>query len=184
MWAVLYERRIAAVNTMEQPRHVARSPISDSKRDLVHEMLDVMEHISAAMHDEIPNEWESLDLTMPQYRALMALGGGPLRMSEIAARLSASLSSATAMIDRLADKGLVQRVPDPADRRVVLCELTSDGREEIARLWRLERAQFEGLARFLSESDLQDIVNAVKKLSTAVDAHAEWSRSSRMAEER
>src|SRR5260370_24443997 len=37
----------------------------------------------------------------------------------------------TNRIDRLAEKGLVRRIPDPEDRRGILVELTEQGRELI-----------------------------------------------------
>jgi len=37
----------------------------------------------------------------------------------------------TNRIDRLAEKGLVRRIPDPEDRRGILVELTDQGRELI-----------------------------------------------------
>ena len=37
----------------------------------------------------------------------------------------------TNRVDRLADKGLVERLPDPADRRGVIVRLTDAGRERV-----------------------------------------------------
>jgi DNA-binding MarR family transcriptional regulator len=56
----------------------------------------------------------------------------------------------TNRIDRLTQKGLVERLPDPSDRRGVLVRLTPEGRERadqaLAELLRQERALLGGLS--------------------------------------
>ncbi|MFT3716551.1 MAG: MarR family transcriptional regulator [Gordonia sp. (in: high G+C Gram-positive bacteria)] len=59
---------------------------------------------------------------------------GPMRMGEFAERESIRMPSATALIDKLVHEGLVQRRPDPTDRRAVLIELTPDGRRTVDEL--------------------------------------------------
>ena len=47
---------------------------------------------------------------------------GELPMSRLADLLDVSLSNATGLIDRMEERGLVERVRDPDDRRVVSSE--------------------------------------------------------------
>ncbi len=60
-------------------------------------------------------------------RHLMA-AEGQLPLGQLASRLSCVKSNATQLVDRLAADHLVRRVPDPADRRSILAELTAEGR--------------------------------------------------------
>ena len=60
-------------------------------------------------------------------RQLMA-AEGQLPLGQLALRLSCVKSNATQLVDRLAADRLVRRVPDPADRRSILAELTAEGR--------------------------------------------------------
>ncbi len=53
----------------------------------------------------------------------------PLSMRELAARLKCDPSNITGLIDRLEARGLVERQPHPADRRVKYLVLTGAGRE-------------------------------------------------------
>ena len=87
------------------------------KDELTQRLVDLVERISAQMRPESDEEWTDLELTMPQFRAICLLGQGPERMGNIAGHLSTSMSSATSMIDRLVDKGLVERAPDASERR-------------------------------------------------------------------
>ena len=68
--------------------------------------------------------------TVPQYSVLMELAptpGGRLSLSEIGRRCLKSPPNVTAIVDRLESVGLVIRVRDDADRRVVLAEITDPG---------------------------------------------------------
>ena len=60
----------------------------------------------------------------------LAKAGEPLTLSQLAERLSCVRSNMTQLIDRLEADGLVNRLPDPADRRSVKAELTDLGREK------------------------------------------------------
>ena len=90
----------------------------ESKKDeLTHKLVDLVERLSVQMRPEADEEWSDLELTMPQFRAICLLGQGPERMGNIAGQMSTSMPSATSMIDRLVDKGLVERAPDASDRQ-------------------------------------------------------------------
>ncbi|HEX9132766.1 MAG TPA: MarR family transcriptional regulator [Ktedonobacteraceae bacterium] len=59
--------------------------------------------------------------------------GVPYRLSptELFRSMMVTSGTMTNRIDRLAEKGLVRRIPDPEDRRGILVELTDKGRELI-----------------------------------------------------
>lgn len=73
----------------------------------------------------------SVNLSFAKQTALSHLvaAGEPLALSDIAQRLTCVRSNVTQLIDRLEADGLVQRVDDPSDRRMVRAELTPLGRE-------------------------------------------------------
>ena len=53
----------------------------------------------------------------------------PVAMSELAAAMFCDNSNITGIVDRLEDRGLVERRAAPLDRRVKIVALTSEGRE-------------------------------------------------------
>ncbi len=59
-------------------------------------------------------------------------GGMPMR--ELAGRISCDPSQVTGIADRLEDLGLVERRPNPADRRVKLLVVTAEGERVSSRL--------------------------------------------------
>jgi DNA-binding MarR family transcriptional regulator len=72
--------------------------------------------------------WSAADLTFTQLRALSMLARTqPQRMSDLAGGLDMTPASASALIDRMDQRGFVTRRSDPDDRRTVLVELSRRG---------------------------------------------------------
>ncbi|MFD8303850.1 MarR family winged helix-turn-helix transcriptional regulator [Streptomyces sp. NPDC059690] len=67
-------------------------------------------------------------LTGAQARLLSLLSLEPLPMRKLAQKLRCEPSNVTGIVDRLESRGLVERRPDPADRRVKLAAATEEGR--------------------------------------------------------
>lgn len=79
--------------------------------------------------------WQAVDLTFTQLRALSAVGRRqPLRVSGLAEELGAGLAATSALVDRMARHGLVARLADAEDRRIVLLELTPRARKMLDRI--------------------------------------------------
>lgn len=104
------------------------------------------------------------------YVLLAALDeGGPASQADLSRRTSIDRSDMVAAVNELAEQGLVQRSPDPADRRRNVVSLTAAGRRHLGRLERLlDRAQDELLAP-LSPEERRALVDL---LTRVVDHHA------------
>ncbi len=73
------------------------------------------------------------DLAPHDARALRVIGhGGPTRLGVVAEHLRIAPRSATDVVDRLEDRGLVRRAADPSDRRATIVELTTEGEAVLA----------------------------------------------------
>ncbi len=60
---------------------------------------------------------------------------GALTMNELAEKMYLSLSTVTRVVDELVKKGFVQREEDPADRRIRVIDLTSQGEAAFQKSW-------------------------------------------------
>ena len=159
--------------------------MESSRKRLMHRLVELMERMSANMRISSPEEWSGLELTMPQARTLLLISQGAQRMGSIAMNLGGSLPSATGMIDRLVAKGLVERIPDPDDRRVVSCHLTSLGEQEVEHLLRIGRMEIEMVANVLTEEELEIVVKAVEILQAGAERQTEAGlRESQKASDR
>lgn len=93
--------------------------------------LDVVELIGAVVgryHEEYERAAARHALTGAQARVLGLLSLRPMPMRRIAQKLKCEPSNVTGIIDRLEARGLVERRPDPDDRRVKLAAPTEEGR--------------------------------------------------------
>ena len=152
-----------------------------AKEQLAARLVGLMQLMSSHVRPAPPEEWSDIELTMTQWRTLALLHRGPRRMSEIAAYLGSSLSSATSMIDRLVNKQLVERLQDAADRRVVSCRLTPLGQEQMDRFWRMGRKKIEQVSNILSREELEAVVHGMEVLLTAMDRQAPSASEERQA---
>jgi Transcriptional regulators len=70
---------------------------------------------------------EPYNISGAEYGIIRNLGETALTLSELSQRLLRVNSNTTAMIDALERKGLVERIRDEADRRVIRVKLTGSG---------------------------------------------------------
>lgn len=117
-----------------------------------------------------PPVWGELNLTILQLQLLLKLRRfGPVPMHRIAEWLSSRNASATGVVDRLADHGLVERARVPHDRRVVEARLTDEGTRLIDEVLGIRRDGFRAVLAALSDDEL----DALHRLLTRVVEAAE-----------
>lgn len=109
-----------------------------------------------------------LDLTLGQLECLRLIGDlGSPSMSELSAELSLRPSSMTGLIDGLVQRGKVERLEDPADRRVVRVRLTEAGRSEREAHRQHLRQELMELLSDLSDAELERLYEALGALHAA-----------------
>jgi DNA-binding MarR family transcriptional regulator len=114
------------------------------------------------------------DLTVPDWQVLCSLRigreGKQSSPGELAAELELSSGAMTNRLDRLEQAGLLRRLPDPADRRGTVVELTTEGREA----WNLAagvQARREAFfASALTKIEQKQLNGLLRKLVLALDA--------------
>ena len=91
-------------------------------------------HAARVLEDRLEAALETVGLSRPKLTVLTQLvtRGEPMTLSDLAAGLACVRSNMTQLVDRLEADGLVRRMPDAADRRIVRAELTATGRERQA----------------------------------------------------
>ncbi len=124
-----------------------------------------LESVFRSLRSRIPEEWFTLELTMPQVRTLFALlRGGDARMGTLASQLDVSLSSATGLVDRLVEKRLVERWVDPEDRRSVIVRLGAEGQDLVERLLYLRRSWWEERLSGLTDEEIERACDGLRSL--------------------
>jgi DNA-binding MarR family transcriptional regulator len=114
---------------------------------------------------EVLAPWE---LSPSQARALRVLTGHEgTRVSELAEALHIAPRSATEVADSLEERGLVERTPDPSDRRAVLLRPTEAGRKLRAEV---EEARMAGMRAMFARLPTEDRAELARILRHLVES--------------
>ena len=103
---------------------------------------------------------------------------GPLSISAISKFTNVTVSVATRFIERLEGKGLVERVPDGKDRRVVLVKLSDEGNRLAGDLI---KASSRGLSKALEGIDHDDFkvfFNVLSRIIEKMASDSPWDHFS------
>ncbi|MFE5400794.1 MarR family winged helix-turn-helix transcriptional regulator [Streptomyces sp. NPDC056580] len=122
---------------------MATPPRPPRPDELTMEVVELIGDVVARFYADYEEAAAGHSLTGPQARLLSLLSLEPLPMRKLAHKLKCEPSNVTGIVDRLESRGLAERRPDPADRRVKLAAATDEGR-------RVARDLREGL-RFARE---------------------------------
>ncbi|MGX1544437.1 MarR family winged helix-turn-helix transcriptional regulator [Streptomyces adustus] len=139
-----------------------RTPRPDA---LTMDVVELIGEVVARFYEDYEAAAGDHALTGAQARLLNLLSLEPLPMRKLAQKLKCEPSNVTGIVDRLESRGLVERRPDAADRRVKLAAATDEGiqvarslreslhfaREPLAGLSEEERVVLRGLLRRMLE---------------------------------
>ncbi|MEU7137749.1 MarR family transcriptional regulator [Streptomyces sp. NPDC046261] len=98
------------------------------------EVVELIGTVVARYYEEYEEAAGKHSLTGAQARVLALLSHEPMPMRKIAQKLKCEPSNVTGIVDRLEARGLVERRPDPDDRRVKLAAPTAEGLATSVRL--------------------------------------------------
>lgn len=96
-----------------------------------HSLLNQMMSVGKTVLMILDKRLEPVELSAAKLWTLVWVASldAPPTLTELADCMQSAKSNITTMVDRLEKEGMVQRIKDPQDRRVVLIEMTPTGRE-------------------------------------------------------
>ena len=100
---------------------------------------------------------------------LRNLRAGPWRITELAAEERVTQPAITLLVNRLAARGWVERVPDPSDGRAVLVSLTPVGEGVFEQLRSEYRALLHEEMAMLDDSEVETLAEAVEILDKVIE---------------
>ncbi|WP_405747248.1 MarR family winged helix-turn-helix transcriptional regulator [Streptomyces canus] len=131
---------------------------------LTMEVVELIGDVVARFHSDYEDAAAEHLLTGAQARLLSLLSLEPLPMRKLAQKLKCEPSNVTGIVDRLEARGLVERRPDPADRRVKVAAATEAGVQvarELREGLRFAREPLAGLSQGERES-LRDLLRRMR----------------------
>jgi DNA-binding MarR family transcriptional regulator len=113
-----------------------------------------------------PQDRDAPECSPQELRALNALSqSGRLTMSELAAEIGTPISTATRIVDRLADKGLAMRRNAPGDRRVVHVSFSARGKRIDRYVVEAQRSAARALLRVLPARDRALVLERLDRMA-------------------
>jgi DNA-binding MarR family transcriptional regulator len=129
--------------------------------------------LSRVLERNIEQVFAYYDLSRGGFDVLAALrrSGPPFRLSptELYNSLLISSGATTNRVDRLEERQLVARVPDPIDRRGVLVALTPKGKRLVDKVLDSHIENEHGMLRHLSAAERQELGQLLRKLLINLD---------------
>ncbi|MFE6775804.1 MarR family winged helix-turn-helix transcriptional regulator [Streptomyces sp. NPDC057702] len=119
-------------------------PAPDASGHLAEQLL----RLTRRLHRAQKRYLEPLGITPAQARLLRTVAqydAEPPRMADLAARLEVVPRAVTTLVDALEASGVVRRVSDPSNRRVIRVELTDAGRATLRALRHARRSAAEDI---------------------------------------
>jgi len=152
-----------------------------SRRDhLAEEWLSLLKELRRRLQAGLSEELVTMltSVTPHQLEAMQMLAcysgvaPGPT-MHEIARSQVCATSTATALVDRLVQQGLAERVPKPGDRRVVYIAATDAGRRLLHRFLEAKRQIAREALLSLDDNELETLIALLRKVARAGVTEAE-----------
>lgn len=153
------------------PNHLpsASAAATAEQRAAVDRVLDVFERFMHRLMATHAPELNAVEMTMSQTKCMyLLIASGRLRMSELAAKLGVTSSTATGAVDGLVALGLVERREDPADRRQVVVTPTPIAAETLEHFRELNSRRMRELLGRLGPADLTTVRRAMEILDATV----------------
>jgi DNA-binding MarR family transcriptional regulator len=145
------------------------APVTAGRRQLANDAWEALLSAHAVLMKRFAAEDIWQDVSMREYDVLYTLSKGPepQRISDLNRHVLLSQPALSRLVDRLAERGLVERRADPADGRGVRLALTAAGRDLQRQVGRRHaRSVARALAAGLDPGELRQLEAICRKLAT------------------
>jgi DNA-binding MarR family transcriptional regulator len=144
--------------------------MTETNQALTHELFQLMKRFPrpnmalSARKDMTRSEYELLGMLV------MRLEGNQkaLSIGEISNFLQITPAGVTHLINPLEEKGLIERLKDPNDRRIVLIGITEKGISAAEELMEEVQEKLAGLIDYLGEDDSRKLIELMNKVTDYV----------------
>jgi DNA-binding MarR family transcriptional regulator len=138
------------------------------RKQLLAELLEELSSHTPADVMRYMRRWPAGPLSLVHLHVLTVLDiEGPVPMRALAESLDVSQASATGIVDRMEQRGLVERSRNDEDRRVVRVALTVAGRQMVEGVAAERRERLGRILEDLSDDELEGFLRGTRALRRA-----------------
>jgi len=124
----------------------------------------LISRVRLALLEALDRALSPLNVTAAQYVVLTTLASGAESASQICRGISYDAGAMTRMIDRLEQRGLLQRVRVADDRRTVKLKLTEEGAALYPKMRESAMEVVNGLLRGFTQAEARQLENFLKRM--------------------
>ena len=141
--------------------------------DLVQQAMEALPVIGRRLFASMTNHPVNVGRPLGQVKALAYLyRSAPSTVKDVARFLDIAMPTASELIDRLVDEGLVERSVNPADRRQVLLDLAPHAREVGRQIHAMRLAQIRAAMDLLEPEERPVFAKSLQALATVLEREA------------
>ncbi|MER2110209.1 MAG: MarR family transcriptional regulator [Desemzia incerta] len=139
-----------------------------TREELSLKALTVMLKAFQSTQDIIKQDMTKYGLNPTEFAVLELLySKGEQQIQHIGKKILLSSSSMTYVIDKLEQKGHIERKPCATDRRVIFAHITEKGKNFMEEAFPLHEKMITELFSVLTEEELETVIPLVKKVGIA-----------------
>lgn len=141
------------------------SRAAGTRRRIVDDLLEELTSWSPRERAGAFRHWLRGSLSLVHLHVLTVLeADGPLSMSKLAEALDVSVASTTGIVDRMEQRGLVERRRQPDDRRVILVHATDAGDSVFRDLAMERRKHLALLLDRMTDAELESFLTGLRAM--------------------
>ena len=150
----------------DRPAAPSADPLSTPSADPAQESLsEAFWGVARQLRQQSRQALAPWDIAPSHFRALgVLLRHGVMRLSELSEHLHIAPRSTTEVVDGLQERGLVERRPDPQDRRATLVGLTAEGTRLVEAIRAARGSEAEAFFSVLSADDQARLAAILRQL--------------------
>ncbi len=140
-----------------------------SKFESISQIISLNRNFNRTLRHEFHGLMQDSGFTFPQLSVISILAkNGKQKVSDISEKMGLSDSTVSGILDRLEQKGIIERKRNKDDRRVVKIYLSKGSQEICQEFHRKREEYFSHLLKELSEQEIKDIIKGLEILNRVV----------------
>jgi DNA-binding MarR family transcriptional regulator len=144
------------------------------RQDLVSQILAQLAPFAALQRKAVAKAGCLRAISSTQLHVLFVLvSEGPMPMGRLADSLGVSLPNVTGIVDRMVERGYLERGRDTDDRRVVTVSVTDEGRNEVEHIDMIRRRAIARVLEQLGPDQQRRALRTFTELRAAAEAVSE-----------
>jgi DNA-binding MarR family transcriptional regulator len=142
------------------------------KVELINEIIELLRKADRSRRQYELDIWMSLNLTIAQLKSLFYISNQrSTNLKKLSVALGVTPTNTTGIVDRLVKQGLVNRIVNDKDRRMLLLRATGKGEELVANLRKRRSGYMAKVLERMNMDELAILAQGLTFLVKSIDAH-------------